>query len=346
MQLVLCPACRVLVEATSDTVGQMRCPRCQHEFVAPRENEPVVLPTGSTIPPPRPSVGASPISSPSSVVPPPSSPEVIAPPRIVPPVPPPRGPQTSPSEVGTSDSAGGLPPLPEGSAGYSRSLSLTLRASTTRWGATVLLSLALVCTLFPWVGLFVGGSPVYAQGPWGAAFGRVETDPALIEVVQWPTAWVDRVAPDTAMLLPALLLLILAVVLAWADRSLTSVDLRQNITLARLWPWRRSLLLACAAGATVLLFLSVWRGWGLERALLSSVNAQFAEEWNRSVHSPSQLVLVQYRIDQELLRYNLKHTLWQWLGLTSLFTALLALLLSWVLERRVHRPPPRLVFQY
>jgi len=345
MQLVLCPACRELVETTADAVGQMRCPRCQHEFAAPRGNE-VVSPTSSSIPPPLPSVGASPISSPASVIPPPSSPEVIAPPRIVPPVLPSRDPETSSSGVGTSDSAGGLPPLPENSAGYSRTLSLTLRASTLRWGATVLLSLALVCTLFPWVGLFVGGSPVYAQGPWSAAFGRVETNPALVGVVQWPIDWVDRVAPDTEILLPALLLLVLAVVLAWADRSLAPVDLRQNASLARLWPWRRSILLGCTTLVTLLLFLSLWRGWGLERALSSSVNERFAEEWNRAVHSPSQLALVQYKIDQEFQRYNLKHTFWQWLGLTSLFTALLALLLSWVLERRAHRPPPRLVFQY
>jgi hypothetical protein len=210
----------------------------------------------------------------------------------------------------------------------------------------VLLSLALFSTFFPWVGLFVGGSTVYAQGPWSALFGRVETNPALVEVVKWPTAWVDQVTSDAVILLPALMLLILAVLLAWGDRRATLLAKRLNPRLERLGPWRRSILIVCTTAATFLFFLSVWRGWGLERALWAAVNEQFATERNQAIHSPSQQAFVQYKIDQELHRYNLKHTFWQHLGLASLFLSLLALLLTLALERRENRPPPRFVIQY
>lgn len=375
--ILLCPGCRALVDATAAEAGKLRCPKCQHEFAAPQRYEPEVLrgggggmgasgaPTASAagVPPPAGGGIVPPVSPPVSppIAPPPIAPAVsspIAPPPVVsPPVSPPIAPPpvvSPPVASGAAVSAGagsgaagsGVLPPPEVPAGYTRSLTLTVAPGLLRWCPAVLLPLALLCTFFPWVAMSIGGSTVYAQGPWRAIFGSVYANAELVQVSRWPVEWVERVQADAALVLPALILLILAVLVAWADQGLGTVDFRKIPPLARFWPWRRTILLAASATALVLLLLQVWRGWGLERALHTWVNDRFAQEWNEALPNPVHLALVEYKIEQEWRRYNLGHTWAQWLGLASLAFSVLALAASLTLERRGQRPPPRLVIQY
>ncbi|MCX8140321.1 MAG: zinc-ribbon domain-containing protein [Gemmataceae bacterium] len=357
--ILLCPGCRGLVEPAAEG-GKLRCPKCQHEFAAPQRYEPEVLRGGvggmgasgaatasvSGVPSAA-GGGMVPPVAPPPIVPPPIAPPVsspVAPPPIVPP-PVASGPAASVAVgSGTIGAGGGVPPeLP---AGYTRSLTLTVAPGVLRWCPAVLLPLALVCTFFPWVTMSIGGSTVYAQGPWRAIFGSVYANAELVQVSRWPVEWVQHVGSDAALVLPAVILLILAVLVAWADQGLSTVDFRKVPPLARFWPWRRSILLAASAAALALFVLQTWRGWGLERALHQTVNERFAQEWNEALPNPVHLALVEYKIDQELRRYNLEHTWAQWLGLASLVLSVLALAATLALERRGQRPPPRLVIQY
>lgn len=337
--ILLCPGCRALVDATAVEGGNLRCPKCQHEFAAPQRYEPEVLSGGGS----GVESSGSPASSGSGS---PPAGGGIAPPPITPPlITPPMPGRTAPGSGGSAVAGPGVPP-PELPAGYTRSLTLSFTPGTLRWCPAVLLPLALLCTFFPWVTLSIGGSTVYAQGPWRALFGRVYADAALVEVSQWPTEWVERVGSDALLVLPALLLLILAVLVAWAERELGAVDFRKIPPLAGFWPWRRHLLLLASAAALVLLLIQSGRGWGLERALHQAVNERFAQQWNEALPNPVQLALVKYKMEQELHRYNLGHTHWQYLGLGSLVLAVLTLLATEALDRRGQRPPPRLVIQY
>lgn len=339
--ILLCPGCRGLVEPAAEG-GKLRCPKCQHEFAAPQRYEPEVLRGGvggmgasgaATA-----SVSGVPSAAGGGMVPP------VAPPPIVPP-PVASGPAASVA-VGSGTIGSGAVPPPEVPAGYTRSLTLTVAPGLLRWCPAVLLPLTLLCTFFPWVAMSIGGSTVYAQGPWRAIFGSVYANAELVQVSQWPVEWVERVQPDAALVLPALILLILAVLVAWADQGLGTVDFRKIPPLVRFWPWRRTILLAASAAALVLLALQTWRGWGLERALHRAVDERFAQEWNEAQPNPVHLALVEYKIEQELRRYNLGHTWAQWLGLASLALSVLALAATLALERRGPRPPPRLVIQY
>jgi hypothetical protein len=236
-----------------------------------------------------------------------------------------------------------LPELPQG---YTRSLILTLSPRYIVWLPPLFLTVALLSTFFPWVGMYLGDTAAYTQSPWGAVVGRVSSNPPLVNAVRWPNGWLNQVRSDWLILLPALLLLSVTTGLAWLVTVHRWLPWRQFSLLETIWPWRGPILLGLTTGATILFFLQCTNGFGMERGLRVFVQQQLPNDGDSSGSHVISQDIMQYRVEQEIQRYNLGYTLWQRTALGCLVLALLNEVLQLLLEYRGQRPPPRFIIQW
>ena len=336
------------VSVADDFAGrEVTCPSCMKPFDAPAKYTPAVLsepaaPAGLA-PPARQETKPSPPPEHTPMSPdvpsphPAPSDRPVPPPGLVPPIPP--VPQPS---AATPAPSVAMP------AGYTRSVGFSISPKVVAWLPAVLLTVTLIATFFPWVGSYLGGYPVYSQNPWQAMFGYPSRNFALEEKASVPNAWLEKLTNNWEMLLPALLALVIAVCLSWADRGFHSLDPRKIPPLAGIWPWRK-LIIAVLAGLTfTLLLIQVCRGFGMERAIRQVVreNPALAKERQEAGTSEWKLAAVENKEEQELAKYNLERTTWLYLGLACNLLAVLAMLGHIGLDRRGDKPPPRLVVQY
>jgi hypothetical protein len=255
------------------------------------------------------------------------------PPGLVPPMP------ASPAAATPSPEL----PIP---AGYAHARGVALNPRVIAWLPAILLTVTLLCTFGPWVGMYLGGYPVYSQGPWSAMFGAVNPNFALVEKMQTPGGWLDKVRADWELMVPFTLALIFATALALADRGFHSLDPRRIPPLAGIWKLRKLAILLFAATAFALAFIQVLNGFGLERAIRTTVSEQFAKDRAEAAGSRAKLAQVQYREEQEFAKYSLERTTWLYLGLTCNLLAVLTMFIHTSLDRRGNKPPPRIVIQY
>ena len=246
------------------------------------------------------------------------------------------------------------PPVPATPAGYSRSIGVSLSQTAVSWTPAVALTLILLLTFAPWVGSYVGNSPVFTQNAWRAISGFPNVNVPLEQLMAkqgWPTAKVlDSVRSDWELMLPYITLLILAVVLAWLERTLAgirkSVFPRPLQWVPSLWPYRIPILAGLAILALVFIIVQMINGFGIERALEQVVSERFSDRRAQAADSAYMLQSLDYEQKQELARFNLEHTTWLYLVILLHILVVLAMIGRYVLERRGHKPPPRIVIQY
>jgi hypothetical protein len=321
---LFCPSCMKPVTVPDDFAGrEVTCPSCGKIFDAPAKYNPTVI--GEPTPPPEPPKMLPDVSAER---PAPPAPPVAPPPGLVPPVPP---------------VAPALTPIP---AGYTHARGISFNPRVIAWLPAILLTATLLCTFGPWVGMYLGGYPVYSQGPWSAMVGGINERVELAEAMQTPRTWIDKVTSDWELMVPFLLALIVATILALADRGFTSLDPRQIPPLAGLWKWRKFITAGLATLALALAFIHVFNGFGLERAVRQTVSEQFAQERAEAKGSRSKEATVQYKEEQAFAKYSLERTSFFYLGLTCNVLAVLTMIAHVRLERRGDKPPPRLVIQY
>ncbi|HYH63411.1 MAG TPA: hypothetical protein VD866_01800 [Urbifossiella sp.] len=325
MPKLICPNCAKFVTVSDEAAGTtVPCPECKAPFPVPARYDPVVSVPNSPPPPPPPHV------------PPPAAPAAPLP-------------GLTPEAL-----AAVTHPAPPLGAGYEHTLGLSLRQSTLAWVPAVGLTIVLLLTLFPWVGSYVGGSAVYSQTAWRALTGSPARNFHLEELSRqqagWPADVLNRVSSDWPLMLTYLLLLIVAVALAWAERFVADINRtrlpRQAGFLADVWPYRVPVLAGLAAVLVVLLFLQAGRGFGLERAMRQAVAERFAGERERAAGNEAKLDEIEFRADQELSKFNLERTAWFELAVGLHLLVVLAMVGRFWLERRGSKPPPRLVLQY
>jgi hypothetical protein len=243
---------------------------------------------------------------------------------------------------------------PPVTAGYAHTVGVSLKPSTLAWVPAVGLTLILLLTLFTWVGSYVDRMPVYAQSAWQAVTGNPSRNFRVEEMLRqqagWPADVVSRVRSDWPLMLPYLLMLILAVVLAWAERLVEDVDRsrlpRQVGFVGDVWPYRIPVLTGLATVILVLLFIQSARGFGLERAMRDTVTERFAEERTKAEGDPEKLATVEYKAGEELNRFNLERSAWFELAVGLHLIVVLAMVGRAWLDRRGAKPLPRLVLQY
>jgi hypothetical protein len=243
------------------------------------------------------------------------------------------------------------PPTPSATTallplGYTKTHGFNISPHLVAWLPAILLTLTFICTFFPWVGMYRGGAAVYSQGPWRALFGYPTRNIELESLMLTPSGWLDKVKSNWELMIPYLLSLFAAVALAWADRGIRVFDPRKIPPLVKIWPWRHAVIAVLAGFAFALMSIQVSWGFGLERAIRRVVSEDFAKAREAAADSPSELFKLKYSEDQEFKKFNLEHTSWLCLGLTSNFLAVLAMLAHIGLDKRGSKPPPRIVIQY
>lgn len=352
MVKLVCPNCMQTVAVPDDAAGKdASCPGCGTVFAVPARYNPVVAAAG----PPLASGPSSPAphSVPSERVPMSSVPtdRPPPPPGLVPPAYPPPGTQLEPRLPPE-------PPVPSAPAGYTRSFALSLSPRVLAWIPAVCLSAIFILSFFPWVGSYVGGTSVYSQTAWRAAFGgqqsRVWQNVALADLMKrtagWPGDVLDRTPSDWLLLLPYLLAVFVAVLIAWAERMMADLDRTRLPPRLRwasgAWPYRIPIVAGLATLALLLLLIQLSRGFGLERAFEQTVSERFAAERQANASSPQAQAAIDYKEKEELARYKLEHTTWLYLALILNILVVLAMVARSWLDRRGNKPPPRIVVQY
>ena len=235
------------------------------------------------------------------------------------------------------------PPMP---AGLTRARGISFNPRVIAWLPAILLTITVLCTFGPWVGMYLGGYAAYSQGPWSAMFGSPNPNPPLIANMQTSGTWLDHFNSDWELMVPYLFVLFFATALALADRGFSTLDPRRIPPLAGIWQWRKTAILVFAALAFALAFTQVTNGFGIERAVRKTVHDQFAKEREEAAGNRAKLATVDYKEDQELARYNLERTSLLYLALTCNLLAVVTMLMHTALDRRGDKPPPRLVLQY
>jgi hypothetical protein len=241
------------------------------------------------------------------------------------------------------------PPPPAIPPGYTKSRGITLSPRWVSWVPVVCLTVIVLLTFFPWIGSYIGRSAVYSQNAWLALGGDASRNFKLEDLLPGKGEWLNRLTSDW-WLLPYFICLILAVVLAWAERGVATLDKTrlppQLRWIAGIWPYRNPVIAGLAALALGLLLIQMLNGFGLERALRSVVAEQFNEARKAAGDSGAAQARIEFQEEQELAKYDLQRTTWLYLAVLLHVAAVLAITARAALDARGHRPPPRLVFQY
>ena len=335
---LLCPNCMKSVSVADEAAGtEAPCPDCGKPFAVPARYYPLVAepPPPPMLPaPPAPPVTPEPTMSPAPTDRP------TPPPGLVPPVYPSPSPHLEPFSP---------PPLPPG---YTHSWGLNFSLRWVVWVPAVALSLILVLTFFNWVGSYAGDSPAYAQNAWRSLVGSVYRNQELEKVMKddaaLPSAVLEGTRADWMMLL-YLLALLLAVVVAWAERTVVKLDVarlpRQLHWLGPVWPHRVAIVAGLTTFALLVLFIQTTSGFGLERAIERVVSEEFAKKREEAGTDQNKLKDLRTQEQTKIKAFNVERTIWLHLAIVLNILVVAAMLTRSWLERRGTKPPPRIVFQ-
>jgi hypothetical protein len=220
------------------------------------------------------------------------------------------------------------------------------------WVPAVALSLILVLTFCNWVGSYAGDSPTYAQNAWRSLVGSVYRNQPLETVMKddaaFPTTILDGIHADWLMLLylPAL---ILAVIVAWAERTVVNLDMarlpRQLHWLGPIWPHRVAIVFGLSTIALLVLLVQTWSGFGLERSIERVVSEEFTKKREEANGDQTKLKALRTEELTKIAAFKVERTIWLYLAIVLNILVVAAMLTRSWLEHRGNKPPPRIVFQ-
>lgn len=239
-----------------------------------------------------------------------------------------------------------IPPAPD-DVNDVRERCITISPGIVAWIPVLALTAALVSVLFfSWTGSFPGGFRAFTQSPLQALFATFteNTIPSLQETEKN----IESNLRSNWWMLPFLLVLVLATILAWFERLFPKPTLSTVPAplgwLISFWPRRFLVLFALSALAFALIHIQSWRGFGLETAIRDAVAQKFAKEMDEADTSHKKQE-VQIKIGQEIGKYQLDDTFASCFGRLALVLALIGLLLDWWLDRRGDQSPPRIILR-
>jgi hypothetical protein len=337
---LICPHCLKSVSVPEDAAGKDAvCPECGKSFPAPARYNPVVAP------PPPPPPAAPPVAPPVPAASPtqPAAYVSTPPPGLVP--------------TALAPPAAAVAPESPVPAGYTRSVGIVLSPRVVAWLPAVCLTVAFLLTFFPWVGSYFGDNAVYSQGPWRMVVKSVNRDYSLevvaSEKIKGFGAWLDSLPYNWELMLPFLLLLFAATLLAWADHFIAAPPPPNRLPpplrwVNTIWPHRAAILSGLAAISLVLVLSQAVRGFGIESAVGQAVrnSPQLVEARQKAGGSAADQAKVDMMEQQELDKYRLRRTMWFYLSVGFHMLAVVGIAARAGLARRGNKPPPRIVIQY
>ncbi len=312
---LICPHCMSTVTVPDETAGKdAACPSCGKSFTTPSRYAASVVPDA-----------AAPVASPPAQLESPISHAPAPPPGYVPP-------------VGVA--------LDATVAGFTRARGITISPHLFSWLPAVFLLFTLILSFLPWVGVYVGGTGIYWQQPWRAVVGSVGRNFALERAIAISTEWLNKVTSDWEWMIPFLLCLLVATVLAWLDRASHMISPERLKRIEKIWTHRQSIIGVLTSLAFVFVLLQVLYGFGMQRAIQQTVNAQFADARAKAVNDPATQTRIEYDAAAAYRGFNIERTSWLYLALLCNLLAVLSLGVRCALDRRGNKLPPRLVLHY
>jgi hypothetical protein len=355
----ICPHCQKMVEIPEDG-NTAPCPQCSQSITVPKTYSIQVDP--SAVKPSIPTITSTPVSPASATSGSPSQTSAsptTAPSASAPPLPPPGLPPGMPSPPRLSADRPAPPPglanptiIARPSDQYTGSFPITLSSNLIPWIVAGCLTAIFVLMMFPWSGSYSSGTSVYSQSFWGALSNSFTTNTSIEQVYNQEANIQKAVRSDWWILLPYLFLVLIGIVLAWADRLVQAADFAYRIgplgtVRALIWP-RRGLILFAIAAATLALFaLETLRGFGLEAGIRTVALQQFDEDAKKAQGNSSETVKVNAKIGKEVASYGLASGYAFWLVALAHIIAIIATgLRIWLDDRGPTTSLPRMLFEW
>jgi hypothetical protein len=357
---ILCPNCQRPLTVQEHYAGQkMKCPLCGGTFDVPAlAAAPGSPPPASPSPPPfaedwpPPSTSATPTQPTetyglSGQHPTPERSQAPERQHAPPPSPePPPGyeerawelPEPEPSSQGLEVA----PPSPPPPEGYTRRFSLSINPRALPWIAPGAFVLIFFLTFFNWVGLYPGGYAVYTQNGWQAAFGGYSSDDEWEANVREKEPGKD--GPGFGWLtffyllifFPTLFLAIASVLI-----HLKFLPLRLPPPLQQYWQLRPLAVAGIALFAFFFLGLQVLFGFKLDSEVQEEAEAAVKQKAD-SAKTEKERHIVDLREAAFVSALNPRRTFVFRLVVILHLLAIAGLGLEYWLDRRGHRPAPRL----
>lgn len=314
---LLCPYCQKAITVPDSEAGKaVNCPECNQQFAAPQLYTPAPAPSAPAAQPP---ASHSPVPAPV--------PETYV---------------TEGSEPWSPTEPPALPHLPAPDremSGYRRMLSLPLEPQVIRWIPAGALFLAFVLTFFPWNGMFPGGHSAYTQNAWTALFGMVSKDEVAEDVLKIG-ADLDNRCKSSLWLLPYLLLLLPAILLAVAGPVVQLTKFKLPEGLEKFWQFRPLAL----GGLVILLLLFLLAQWATGLSLQNAMNAKIEEEYpekKADQNTPEKMQRWEIKVGMAKGAFQVKTTPWFRISILLQLLAAAALAAEAGLTLRGKKPPPR-----
>jgi predicted Zn finger-like uncharacterized protein len=301
---LICPACQQSFTLADAEAGKLvRCTHCQHEFSAPllppNEITPIVNRIESLLP-----------------VPPPLASETVVTPSA----------PVAPTTPLVSD----LLPVPPRLG--APSFCVELRPALLEWAVPAFLLVALLLTVFNWVGAYPGGYGIYTQNAWQALIGSFSAD--VVGEKQWQLA--AKLNPKTFpawWLLFYLLAVILGVVVSIAMIVVPRLGIPLPPALVPYWPLRTPILGGLCVLALIVLLLQAGLGLGLDNGLAAYVTEQHAETLAKAI-TPEEKQLARMDLAKQLGGFQVGYTVWFYVsGLLLTFAVIGVAGQQWLAQR-------------
>lgn len=224
--------------------------------------------------------------------------------------------------------------------------SLRLNPLWLDWVPAAAITLAFLCTFFFWVGSYPGGTRVYAQNGWLALIGDVSVN-ALPEKLIDDEKEIEANLRGNRWLIAYFPALFAALGLFWIERFVKNPT-QSSVPgpLAWLpdnWPKRFALLTGLSLILLLLIAVQSWRGYGLENAIRTKVNTQFAEMESQADTTPKRQTVAVLK-GRELARYELHGTTPLDVAIFAHALAFAAMAGRWWLHHRGAKPLPSIAF--
>lgn len=304
---LLCPNCQQSITLPdSDASKTVTCPQCGKPFDAPQ----------MYVPPP--------IESPATQPPPPPPPFTQIAPEPVP-------------AASTPDSIPVTPP-PATPAGYAHFHSITINRKLCEWLVPIALTLAFFLTFFKWAGLYPGGYSAYTQNAWQALFADFSVDPVAEKAMDLEKSLNEQVH-SSWWLLPYLPLLMLAVLLSWAEPIIRTFQLKLPAVVEQNWKYRQAAISGCAGATLFFLLIQCVSGLGIQRAANAKVEATFKSQID-GAKTPEEVQKVEMEMAEKRGGYSAHTTLALKLAVLVHFLAVIGIAGDTLLAHRGNKPPP------
>ncbi len=251
----------------------------------------------------------------------------------------------APDKKEYTDKAAAPPPektttIPETWGDYSHFRSIGLKSTWCKWLIPICFTILYILSFFKWVGLYPGGYAAYTQNAWQALFADMKVDPVSEKYLQLEASLDERL-PNSWWMLPYLILLLVALLLAWSEPLLRGLDRRFPPIIEKIFTFRLAILGVCAGFALFFLLIQSLASFGVERALQNKVNASFHKE-REAARTPEDIQKVEMEMASSLGGYHLGRTYYLSLVYIFHFIAMAAIASDMLLTYRHDQPPPRI----